>query len=210
MTRMNDDAADKRLERLLDEELRMVVQAPPVELRAKVLRALDEGRGARDAGRGILQPRWAFAFAAAVVVLAILVTWRGSVRPAPEQVARHRAPLASTPIAAGAVVEPASAPAARRAPAAVRRASPVPALDTEAITADATVASNEPYLPGAPAGELGDPIRPMPSPPPITFSPITSAPLVSEFARPVTDFPADNPAPAAATGNAGPSGGTRR
>lgn len=49
----------------------------------------------------------------------------------------------------------------------------------------------EPSLPGAPAGDLGDPIRPMPTPPPIVIppihtTPIVDAPPVSTLAQPVS------------------------
>lgn len=215
--RISGQAADGRLDRLIDEELRAVAQAPPVNLRAKVLRALDEGGPVRrsDVESGfsrILRPRWALAFAAAaVLVIAAFVAWRGDVRPAPESVAVNRPSLTSSPLATGTTVEP----AARVAPGVpdairVRRRVRVPAWGPEPVPVEASI-SMEPYLPGAPSGELGDPLRPMPSPPPIAFAAIASAPPVSEFARPVTDFPADdNTVPAVPSGTTGQSGGNRR
>ncbi len=72
------------------------------------------------------------------------------------------------------------------------------------------VAELGPHLPGAPAGELGDPVAPMPGPPPISIAPIETTPLVSDSARPVTEFPADNQPPAGEGAEAGKSGGPRR
>jgi hypothetical protein len=63
---------------------------------------------------------------------------------------------------------------------------PTPAATDRAIAGDDT----EPYLPGAPAGDLGDPIAPMPRTrpiviPPIVAAPIVDAPPVSTLAQPV-------------------------
>lgn len=219
----SDSSFDARLDRLIDEELRAVLDAPPVELRAKVLAAIDEEPATRNAARGtrdvesgfsaILRPRWAFGLAAAaVLVLAALVTWRGGVKPGRESATASRAPLAGATIAAAVnLAEPSVVPAARVvAAASARRARPLLVWEKTPVAADTMSASNEPYMPGAPAGDLGDPLRPLPSPPPISFAPIASAPPVSAFARPVTDFPANNSEPAADSGSAGPSGGTRR
>jgi hypothetical protein len=229
--RLPDPGSDDRLERLLDEELRAATQAGPVDLRAKVLEAIDEvpsagfrvqsagcrvpSAGFRVPSAGFRVPGFALAFAAAaVLVLAVLLTWRGSIGPVPERAAANRRPLASTPLAAGPLVEPAAAPGGAHPDVAgvrSRRASRTANRGPEPVEPDPSLASSgDAYLPGAPAGDLGDPLRPMPSPPPIAFTPIASAPPVSDFARPVTDFPADNPASAVPSGAAGPSGGTRR
>jgi hypothetical protein len=55
----------------------------------------------------------------------------------------------------------------------------------------------EPFLPGAPAGDLGDPIAPMPQPlpiviPPIVAAPIVDAPPVSTLATPVSTLSTDD------------------
>jgi hypothetical protein len=212
MRRTNPEpAGDDRLERLLDEELRAVAQGPAVDLRAKVLRALEESAVESGFGR-ILGPRWAFAAGAAVIVLAVFVTWPAIRREAPDRVAA-RPPLPVAPVAAAeaptaTVVELPRALAA--ASARPHRSARVGDRNAETTVTDQSLASGEPYLPGAPAGDLGDPIQPMPSPPPIAFAPISSAPPVSDNAWPVVDFPADNPAPAMPIGTAGQSGGTRR
>jgi hypothetical protein len=222
MTRMNPDpAAHGQLERLLDEELRAVVQASPVDLRARVLEAIGEVPSSEvrvprtvESGFGrFLQPRWAFALGgAAVLAVAVVVVWRGSVRPGPEPMAVNRPALTSAPLSTGATIEPAAGAAPALAAATRTRRGPrIPAWGPEPLPVDASQASTEPYMPGAPAGELGDPLRPMPSPPPIAFDPIGPTPTVSEFARPVTDFPADdNPVPAVTSGTTGQSGGNRR
>jgi hypothetical protein len=207
--------SDDRLERLLDEELRAAMQAPPVDLRAKVLQAIDEGRGTRDVESGFSRipwRRWALPVAsAAVIILGVFVAWRGGVATR-DKLAAMLPPLRSTPLHTPTAIRPAAerptveTPLSRNA-SHHNNATPF-AWDLRPVAAD-TSAPAEPYLPGAPAGELGDPLRPLPSPPPIVFAPIASAPPISEFARPVTDFPVDNP-PAAGSGTAGTSGGTHR
>ncbi len=219
----HDQAADDRLERLLDEELRAVAQPAPVNLRAKVLEALAPPGVAQTSRFAIARlPRYQLGLAAAVVILAAggLLFWRGTILLEPgssrvsQQAVRRAlpgAPLAAgaslTPVAGDARMEPATASTLRAA-----GRSQVRSRETwaEPMPADLSLASAEPYLPGAPAGELGDPLLPMPSPPAISFAPIASAPSVSETARPVTDFPADNPAPDVPVGTKGQSGGTRR
>ncbi|HEY3383750.1 MAG TPA: hypothetical protein VGK32_18450 [Vicinamibacterales bacterium] len=65
-----------------------------------------------------------------------------------------------------------------------------------------------PCLPGAPAGDLGDPILPMPPPRPITFVPVVPAPPVSDLAMPVSAVPAGEPTRDPSGPNQ--SGGNRR
>jgi hypothetical protein len=211
MRRTNPDpATDERLERLLDEALRAEAQASPVDLRAKVLGALDDGQRAPANFR----LRWAFAVAAAAaLVLAVFVARQAGVREGAGRVAENR-PLRSAPLAAGHAIAPAAgqpdgALALAAASSRTRRATRI-AWDDEPRVAEAAPDPNEPFLPGAPAGELGDPLKPLPSPPLISFTPITSAPQVSDYARPVTDFPADTQTPGVPTGTTGQSGGTRR
>jgi hypothetical protein len=71
------------------------------------------------------------------------------------------------------------------------------------------------HLPGAPAGNLGDPIAPLPPPPSLAIAPVTQAPIgfalpVSDLARPVTDFPTENGSPEAPGGASRHSGGSHR
>jgi len=238
MRRPNPDpAADERLERLLDEELRAVAQPAPVDVQAKVLAALEdlvevpgaqreapsdgthapkgparEGSGFSRILRPTAWPRWALsAAAAAVLIAAVFVALRVSVPRVPEQVAANRPPLGSVPLAADLAVSAAEARPTRIDAGVFRRARmPVNTRpDAEPVMSEPSP-SNEPHLPGAPAGELGDPLQPMPSPPPISFAPIALAPTVSDLARTVTDFPADNPVPAVPSGTTGQSGGARR
>lgn len=76
-------------------------------------------------------------------------------------------------------------------------------------------AATEPYSPGAPAGDLGDPLQPLPVPPPIAIPPITQSPieagaLISDVSRPVTEFTTDDTEPGARSRDAGRSGGSSR
>jgi hypothetical protein len=73
------------------------------------------------------------------------------------------------------------------------------AMTGPAIRADSVIAGDdpEPSLPGAPAGDLGDPIAPMPRLrpiviPPIVAAPIVEAPPVSTLAAPVSTLSTDD------------------
>jgi len=132
-----------------------------------------------------------------------------------------RAPTAASPGvgAARPLAEPAAAPleaAARTAAAADdRRAFREAHVAASSVVADDDVLAWEPaeqYLPGAPAGNLGDPIAPLPLLPPIVIKPIVPAPIVvappvSELSTPVGATPIDDPS----RGGTGPgrSGGKR-
>jgi hypothetical protein len=71
---------------------------------------------------------------------------------------------------------------------------------TTGVGADLVITADDdsaPSLPGAPAGDLGDPIRPMPQLrpiviPPIVASPIVEAPPVSTLATPVSTLSTDD------------------
>jgi hypothetical protein len=208
----SDETANKRLDRLLDEELRAIAQPPAVDLKTHVMAGLDERPGAR-----FHLPAWTLAFAGAAAVVLAVVLLPALVRRQPPPFASGRAVLPSSQVAAGSLVPSSdgsraaavrtaalAGPSGRRARS---RASSYSSLD--AVPGALAAESNEPYLPGAPAGELGDPLQALPRPPEITFAPIQSAPPISDIARPVTDFPADNPPPAAPFGTAGQSGGLR-
>jgi hypothetical protein len=227
-----EPAADERLERLLDEDLRAIARSAEVDLRARVAAALarvpasESGAAGSRFGApaaGFQVPRWAIGLAAAgVIVFAVLIGWRATSGVEPRNSELPKTTTAARPIAN----EPAVAQGSARvevaptgevesrapavgSPARRPRGAQVPDAEPATVPAEA-VASAEPYLPGAPAGELGDPLQPLPAPPPISFAPIASAPPVSESARPVTEFPADNPAPGVPVGTTGHSGGSRR
>jgi hypothetical protein len=226
---IHDPTPGDEFDRLLDDELHAIARPPAVDLRARVMTAIER----REAGAGFRVPRRAFALAAAAVVIAAvaLTTWRPwngrgdtgrevrrdarhDVRPAVPPAVRpdvrmkpdatyetgearaELRPAASTPVASG--FTRASEPASPRV-----AASALIVMDDDD---DVPVSA----LPGAPAGELGDPLQPLPARPAIAFAPIETAPPVSEAARPVTDFPTDNPVPGVPNGTAGQSGGPRR
>jgi hypothetical protein len=217
--------ADEQLDRLVDEALgEMSAQPAPPSVKARVMAAWDE-RGAR-----VPEPKRAFQWrplppllrpAAAlagslVIVLGVFFGWQyartdrqldtADRLPAPDTAARTNpvaAPVPPLPEAPAAAADAINArpvePPARRRPRYVTVELPVE-----------QVADLGPHLPGAPAGDLGDPIAPIPGPAPITIAPIETARPISEFARPVTEFPADNQPPAGEGAEAGKSGGLRR
>ncbi|RPJ63099.1 MAG: hypothetical protein EHM24_24945 [Acidobacteria bacterium] len=217
--------ANERLDRLVDEALREVsAQSPPATVKARVMAAWDE-RHAADAAASrasswwsvpaLLRPAAALA-GSLVIVLGVFLAWQHVNRQF-DAVDRHRPssttartqPPSGSPLpppvqqqveggGAAQEAQPAASPGRRR---------------SRFVTVEwpvEQVAELGPHLPGAPAGELGDPIAPMPRPPTIAIAPIETAPLVSEFARPVTEFPADNQPPAGEGAEAGKSGGLRR
>lgn len=212
-------AADERLERLLDEELRAMTQAPGIDLKARVMAALEAGEAGKRAP--VRVPAWGLAFAgAAAIVLAVYLAWPSTDRSAQQAAARTPAPLSSSalPARTPAMVPPTTTlaaasrvttTAAASRPRAGQRRSAV-GFGADTVPLDLVASSTGPYLPGAPAGELGDPLQPLPAPPRIMFTPIQAAPPVSDIARPVTDFPADNPPPDAPSRTSGQSGGSRR
>ena len=225
-------AADERLERLLDEELRAIAQPPAVDLRAKVMKAIAEaprGEGANESARRSPQTgRWALGLAAAAaIVLAVFLAWpRPSGRPQPPQAVASaqaqpdRSMAPSIEATGNATVEPAARPGGElRAPTphagmTVARSTAATARARAEEVVDA-VNTGEPFLPGAPAGELGDPLAPLPSPPPIAFAPIAHVPIaapppISESARPVTDFPAADSTSDVRGRTTAESGGMRR
>jgi hypothetical protein len=230
------DASDD----LVDEELRALAHPAAVDLRGRVLAAID-GSGVPQPERWFTLPRLALGSAAVVLLMAAVVTWRpwsgvgqdvrlkpdaGShVRLMPDATDKGLRPdvtyerdaradlrqsAASAPVASGSS-------SARVASGFSRTSGLRPSLvaaRTVAASAQILMSDDDDVpvspLPGAPAGELGDPLEPLPMRPVIAFAPIESAPPVSELSRPVTDFPADNPVPAGPTGPTGRTGGTRR
>ena len=218
--------ADEQLDRLVDAALRVSAQ-PPATVKARVMEAWDQrhAAGGRLPALGtpwkpltpVLRPVAALA-GALVIVLGVFLAWQHVSRefdavdrpqlsqeartqpppPRPAAPAEHRADASSATPAGGEAIVTASARPRRSRYITV--AWPVE-----------QVAEAGPQLPGAPAGELGDPVAPMGRPAPITIAPIEAAPSISEIARPVTEFPADTQPPAGGQGaDAGKSGGPRR
>lgn len=229
-----DQEPDERVERLVDASLQAMMQPRTPDLSLRVMQALDgvDMAQARPAGGRVVQVPWrrvawrpavAAAAAVAVACVAVFLAW-------PAEDTRERrtaAPLASAPALAAhrldaPLVErpkPALAPATKTFGRRLARASSPAAATINAEARswqadEASLASTEPHLPGAPAGDLGDPLQPMPGPPaiaipPIAHTPIQTAPPVSEGSRPVTDFPADH-SPRDVRGTSDSNGGTRR
>jgi hypothetical protein len=230
MSRPTDDRTPggDELDRLLDDELQAMARPPAVDLRARVMTAIE----GRENGAGFRVPWLPLALAAAAVVVAAvaLTTWRPWIGPPDEgrevrRDAGHVARQADVPTGAPDVrMKPDATYEPGEARAELRPATSTPVASGFTLTSSAPPArvgasalivmddDDVPVsaLPGAPAGELGDPLEPLPMRPAITFAPIETAPPVSEAARPMTDFPTDNPVPGVPTGTAGPSGGTRR
>jgi len=215
--------ADARLDRLVDEALVEVsAESPPATVKARVMAAWDERHatteGAENVGASswwtapaLLRPAAALA-GSLVIVLGVFLAWQHVNRQF-DAVDRHRASSTTARTQPGT-----GTPAPQNAEAATAAQEPQPATAptrrrSRYVTVDwpvEQVTELGPHLPGAPAGELGDPVAPMAGPPPISITLIETTPLVSEIARPVTEFPADNQPPAGEGADAGKSGGPRR
>jgi len=217
--------ADERLDRLVDEALREVSAQPPAAtVKARVMAAWDE-RHATTEGAGnpasswwtapaLLRPAAALAGSLAIV-LGVFLAWQHVNRqfdaldrhPASSTTARTQPP-AGTPVHPVQQNAKAGTAAQETPPAASsnRRRSRYVTVEWPVEQ----VAELGPHLPGAPAGELGDRVAPMPGPPPLSIAPIETTPSVSDIARPVTEFPAENQPPAGEGADAGKSGGPRR
>jgi len=225
---------DAALERHLDQALAEIAQPAAVDLRARVLAGLDARPRVAPIDRAFWRPATAIA-GALVVLLGVWLLWQRAdqqlnlAHGGAAEVPRAAAPLdrqqpptgvaALAPRSAGlAAPQRRSAQIAGPQPRKTRLATPKPRSGegwVEWPAQQEAVASNTPHLPGAPAGELGDPLEPLPVPPPIAIAPITQAPIVSappisDIARPVTDFPADDQPPGVPVRTTGQSGGTRR
>ena len=223
--RVTERAGERDLDRLLDATLLEIARPPAVDLRARVLAGLDgRPQPERPWTLAAWRPAVALTSVAALLIGASVIWWQvthqagrdGQRPPAVASTAASRPSPggAVVPVVAGAGTEFASnLPAAvedKPARSGQRRPRSRYVLvewPVEKETADAALG---PHLPGAPAGELGDPMQPLPRRPPIAITPITVAPPISEISRPVTDFPASDSPPAAPTGEAAPTGGPRR
>lgn len=232
----DDPAADERRERLLDDVLREVAQPAAVELKARVMAAIDDaGRrttaNERPAWVRAWRPAVAFGAAAALVIVVLAALWPPGTRAPRQQRAGTPAPLQARAEAPALMQPAAGTPGTRETGAEITvlqaGAGTPGSLRSRARAATASTAARVqaspqveepatgPHLPGAPAGDLGDPLAPMPAPPAIAFAPIAqgpiaSAPPVSDMSRPVTDFPADTASSDVPVRTTGQSGGTRR
>ncbi|MBP1636148.1 MAG: hypothetical protein H6Q10_2722 [Acidobacteria bacterium] len=220
---------DERLEALVDEALREAANPPAVDLKARVMAAWDERRRPAPTPRllafPLLRPAAALASVLVIVTAALLLWPRGNVpsgertasREIPSPAAGGQAPgtpavpaQARQETAARPGLEPgrseAAAPAVRSAAHRARRPTVVVEFPVEELIASNGAA----HLPGAPAGELGDPIGALPGPPALAVQPVVTPPMLSETTRPVTDFPAEDQPPGQATSPPGQAQGERR
>ncbi len=210
---MNDDQprtpSGDEADRLIDEALRALTAGPARDLRADVLARLDQEPARRFTAWGLV-PSPAFASAVLLGVAIAAGTWlwtstrevrplagpgagaaaQPASRPAPS-LARHVAPPEAQSIPVGDLR--AHATPARMAPLGAGRPSAATALGAGSAWASADLVvdldeSPGPHLPGAPVGDLGEPIAPLPRPQPISIRPITPLPIVT--APPVSDMAA--------------------
>ncbi len=230
----------ERLERILDEALRAATApTPPVDLRARVIAAIDrdEALGAESTRRVVpWRPAVALTGVVALAVTILVVSRPGeqagrggdahgttATATAPQAAAPHPAPTTEEPPDVAGI---ARGTAAASRPSGVGRTTagrawlqrlrqPIPGAEAAVVPEEHLAAAAESYMPGAPAGELGDPLQPLPVPPPITIVPITQQPieagaLISQVSRPVTEFTTDDTQPGARSRDAGRSGGSSR
>jgi hypothetical protein len=191
-------------DRVIDRALEAMSHDARVDLRARVLSRLDEAAVPPPAIWVVLRRPATFAVAtvALIVAIAVTMTWRqadsgperDSDKPQPPVQARRPEPASipqNSSAAAGSraasvagakselAFEPSVARPARSPAVAGRACASLPAE----LTADGQDAADpaEPVdarLPGAPAGEPGDPIPLLPAPSPIVIPPIAPPPIV--------------------------------
>lgn len=206
-------AADA-VDRLIDEAVAASLDslARPVELREKVLARLEHHPEQEDHGWRlralVLRPALLPALGALLLVAGVATLWERADRQlstssSPGAIAR-RAPAVERPDARETVrTQPPAVARDDARPPEPRRSSPAgprPAsqatrvfaaaslLDMDAaaspvptLSADSDASAS---LPGAPAGNLGDPISPMPRPRPISIDPLATPPI--EMAPPIS------------------------
>jgi len=226
----NGEAGDET-ERLVDQALREMTRPPVVDVKAPVMAAWDARAAAAGAATEpsrwwnrpwLLKPTMALAGTLAIVI-GLALTWYYT-----EGLFRRAERLASQAGVGRTAARETSRSPQRQEPA-VRagdtQRAPEPATPGESrlsrrprsnltvvtfAAEDLAAGAESPHLPGAPAGELGDPLEPLPNAPRIAIAPISTAPPVSDMARPVSEFPAvDNP-PAEANTEAGPTQGEQQ
>ena len=210
LQRVADDGS--AVDRLIDEALTAIARPHPVDLRQQVLARLagaeQRSSGVDQAPRWRLGLTLAGAMAA--VVLAVVLWWpapgRENRRPedaglqqakAVEQVrldeARRSAAAPRDGSARAEVMAHASPTLVARqgarpeGPARFSFRWPAPAAASgdvvQIFPVDPLADAGEPALPGAPAGELGEGVKPMAALRPIPIAPIVTAPPISELAE---------------------------
>jgi hypothetical protein len=205
-----DDArrTDDALDRVVDEAVEAALGAGPVDLRAQVLARLDEPADSRRRPSWISVPALLPVAGTLLMMVGVGILWqhaneqlgKGARYAATHRVSSQRPAAADIPpTGRTASTEPAAAvsPATTvsRLP---RRGTKAPAWlesDNEQKVAGASTLLvdtdlDPPDLPGAPAGDLGDPISPMPRMRPIVIQPIATLPIsvappVSTLGKPI-------------------------
>jgi hypothetical protein len=230
-------ANDIRVERLVDEALREIVRPQVPDLKARVMASWDARAQERRAGarlelppaRGLFRRPAAVVVAMLAVIAGAVVVWQlmegflgnhgrrlasqpetavtGSAERIPQVAPQRHEPPDRAAMGTGdefphggpALAEASSGRVARRG-----------LVFVEFPLAEESASSSGPNLPGAPAGQLGDPLQPLPLPPVISIAPLAAGPTVSEMARPVSDFPVTDQQPGITEMEPGPTGGEDR
>ena len=204
------------LDALIDRALDRMGGAGPIDARARVLARLDGDTGAAGRWWAVWRPAAAVGGIALVVLLAVVMVSRQTVRPAGSTAGPRSAATDLRPVESAAGLPPpfaAQVPAVRpntgtlvptrpaRSLADVRHISNVgdarpPGRDDELPE---TQQGAQTALPGAPAGIPGEPIPAMPPPPPILIpaivpTRIAEVPSVVDLGTPVGILPIVDPA----------------
>jgi hypothetical protein len=187
------------IDQAIDQALRAEIEAGGIDLRQRVLGAIDEPAApSRPWLRFVLRPAMLPAAGALLIVAAVALTWQHVDRTLARIGTRQQATavVAARPGAADARSSLVPRPSSR----VPRPSSPVPAAAIARVTfpplpaaagrvTGAAIVSPESALaeeeadqpvPGAMGGDLGDPIRPIPLPRPLVLRPLVHAPIVAE------------------------------
>jgi hypothetical protein len=209
------------LDRVIDEAVEAALRAGPVDLRAQVLTRLDEPVDSQRRPSWISVPALLPVAGTLLMMVGVGVLWQhaneqlgrsaqyaASIRASSGRAAAPTATPPAPPTGQLAIAEPAVAASqpARVARVEEARAPKAPAWlesdnDQKMVGASALlaeVAIDEPVLPGAPGGDLGDPISPMPKLRPIVIQPIatlpmSNAPPVSTLSKPASPLTEETP-----------------
>lgn len=194
------------LDQAIDQALRAEIEAGGVDLRERVLAAIDEPAApSRPWRRVVIRPAMLPAAGALLIVAGVALMWQRVDRTLAGIGTRQQAAavVAARPGAADArssLAPRPSPPIPRPSSLAPHPSSPVPAAAIARVTfpsppaaagrvTGAAIVSPESALaeeeadqpvPGAMGGDLGDPIKPIPLPRPLAPRPLVHAPIVAE------------------------------
>jgi hypothetical protein len=208
-TDRQDDArpTGDALDRVVDEAVEAALGAGPVDLRAQVLARLDEPADSQRRPSWISVPALLPVAGTLLMMVGVGILWQhaneqlgqGARYAATYRVSSDRpAAAAKPPTGRTASIEPAAASpkaavsrlprSGKKAPAWLESDNDQKVAGALALLADADL--DEPDLPGAPAGDLGDPVAPMPRLRPIVIHPLAPPPIpealpISTLGKPV-------------------------